>query len=115
MEKFLLLIREDLKKLDNTPQETVDREIQEMTRWVEGLSQSGNFANGEPLLTTGRYVSKDSVMSDGPFIEAKEAVSGYIFVRAENLEQATSIAQTCPLVINGKVAVEVRPIMELEP
>ena len=114
MEKFLLLIREDLKKLDNTPKEKVNREIQEMTRWVEALSQSGNFASGEPLLTTGRYVSKDSVMSDGPFIEAKEAVSGYIFIKAENLEQAASIAQTCPLVVTGKVIVEVRPIMELD-
>jgi hypothetical protein len=53
------------------------------------------------------------VVSDGPFIEAKEAISGYIIITAENLEQAASISQTCPLVINGTAVIEVRPIMVL--
>ncbi len=112
MEKFLLLIREDIERLRKSPEEHSKR-IQEMTRWVEGLGESGNYVGGEPLVTTGRYVSKDNVLSDGPFIEAKESISGYVFIKAENLDQAVSIVQTCPLVLNDTMVIEVRPIMAL--
>lgn len=113
MEKFLLLIREDLKVLEQMSKDQQDMEIQEMTRWVEELAASGNFEMGEPLLNTGRYVSKTDIVSDGPFIEAKEAISGYVIIKAENLEQAASIAQTCPLIMKNKIVIEVRPIMNM--
>jgi hypothetical protein len=112
MEKFLLLIREDIERLRQSPEEHNNR-IQEMTRWVEALAESGNYVGGEPLLTAGRYVSKDNVLSDGPFIEAKESISGYVFIKAENLDQAVSITQTCPLVLNDTMVIEVRPVMAL--
>jgi hypothetical protein len=51
------------------------------------------------------------VVSDGPFIEAKESISGYILITAENLDQAVSIAQGCPLIAIGIGVVEVRPIL----
>jgi hypothetical protein len=112
MEKFLLLIREDIERLRQSPEEHSKR-IQEMTRWVEALGESGNYLGGEPLVTVGRYVSKENVLSDGPFIEAKESISGYIFIKAENIDKAVSIAQTCPYVLNGTTAIEVRPVMVL--
>src|ERR1700685_2779926 len=113
MEKFLLLVREDLKILKQISQEEHYKGIRQMMKWVESLAESGNYTGGEPLLTTGKYVNKDHVLSDGPFIEAKECISGYIFLQAENLEQAASIAQTCPLVMQDKMVMEVRPIMIL--
>jgi hypothetical protein len=39
-------------------------------------------------------------------------VSGYYLIWAENLEGAAAIAQTCPYVQTGRMAIEVRPIME---
>ena len=113
MEKFLLLIREDINRLRQSP-EGHSKRIQEMMRWVEVLGESGNYLGGEPLVTIGRYVSKDNVLSDGPFIEAKESISGYIFINAENIDQAVSMAQTCPYVMNDTMVIEVRPVMALE-
>src|SRR5687768_8405741 len=110
MEKFLLLIREDLKKMSEMSEEEFNRDLQLMMTWMESLSESGDLGTGEPLLTTGRYVNKDHVFSDGPFLEAKEAISGYMIITAENLDQAASMTQTCPLVIEGKIAIEVRQI-----
>jgi YCII-related domain len=47
-----------------------------------------------------------------PFIEAKEAISGYFLINAKNLEEATTIAQSCPLLVQGiSDAIEVRHIM----
>ncbi len=113
MEKFLLLVREDLNMLKQIGQEEHYKGIRQMMKWVESLAESGNYTGGEPLLSKGKYVSRDNVLSDGPFIEAKECISGYLFIQAENLEQAASIAQTCPLVMQDKLVLEVRPIMTL--
>ena len=92
-----------------TPEES-DKSIKTMIEWIESMLQSGNYLSSEPLHNAGRQVSRDYVLSDGPFIEAKEAISGYMMINAENLEHATAITQTCPLVLNDGVVMEVRPV-----
>lgn len=114
MEKFLLLIREDLIARENMTKEKFDRNIQLMTKWIESMADSGNFLNADALHNTGKYVGRNYILSDGPFIEAKEAVSGFVLINAENAEQAASMAQSCPLVLNGTAVIEVRPIMIIE-
>ena len=113
MEKFLLIVREDIRMLNQIGDEGRYRNMRDMMKWVESLGESGNYIGGEPLVLTGRYVSRDHVLSDGPFIEAKEGISGYLFLQAENIEQAASIAQSCPLVIRDKMVLEVRPVMTI--
>lgn len=111
MEKFLLLIREDLKRRANLTPAEFEQQTQAMIRWGESMAQSGNYLRGEALRNDGRYVGREYVVSDGPFIEAKESISGYILITAESFDQAVSIAQGCPLVANGVGAVEVRPML----
>jgi hypothetical protein len=110
MEKFLFIIREDLK----IRQEMMLEGLHVMSKWVESLAQAGNYVDSEPLLKTGRQVARNYVLSDGPFVEAKEAISGYFLIKAENIEQAASIAQTCPLVLRDIAQIEVRQIMKTE-
>jgi len=110
MEKFMLIIREDLDRLGRLTDEERFANIPMMLKWVDSLIESGNYIRGEPLLIKGRYVTKDQILSDGPFIEAREGVSGYEIIRAESLEQAAAIAQTCPLVQKGLAVREIRPI-----
>jgi len=113
MEKFLLLVRQDLTMLRRITEDQHHELIGEMQRWVESLGESNNYLGGEPLTNAGKYVTRDQVLSDGPFIEAKEAISGYILISAENLDQAASIAQTCPVVMRNEMVLEVRPILEM--
>jgi hypothetical protein len=113
MEKFMLIIREDLIQLKQKREAQNFESMREMMKWAESLSESGNYNGGEPLMIAGKYVSRDFVLSDGPFVEAKEGISGYIFLEAENLEQAAAIAQTCPLVQQDRMIIEVRPVMVL--
>ncbi|HEX9512425.1 MAG TPA: YciI family protein [Puia sp.] len=110
MEKFMLIVREDLEKIGRlTPEERFST-FPTMLDWVRSIAESGNYIGGEPLAITGRYVSKNEVLSDGPFIESKEGVSGYDIIMAENINQAVAIAQTCPMVMQGLAVREVRPI-----
>lgn len=110
MERFMLIIREDLERLGKLTDEERFANIPMMLKWVDSLIASGNYIKGEPLLIKGRYVSKDQILSDGPFIEAHEGISGYEIIRAENIEQAAAIAQMCPLVQQGLAVREVRPL-----
>ena len=111
MEKFLLIIREDLSKLKQWSEEERYNGVRRMDSWVKSLVQKGNYISGDALHIKGGYVSKDNVLSDGPFIEAKEGISGIIFMEARDLQDAVAIAQTCPLVQSGNMAIEVRPRM----
>jgi hypothetical protein len=110
MEKFMLLIREDLKRMRASTEEERVAEMLEMFEWTKSIAASGNYVTSEPLGVTGRYVSKKAVLSDGPFIESKEGIAGYYIIQVNNINEAVSIAQNCPLVMRDAAIVEVRPI-----
>src|ERR1700722_11710216 len=110
MDKFMLIVREDLGRIGRLTTEQRFAESPNMSDWVRSLIDSGNYIGGEPLAITGRYVSQQGVLSAGPFIDAKEGISGCDLIQAENLEQAVAIAQTCPMVIQGFAIREVRPV-----
>jgi hypothetical protein len=61
---------------------------------------------GDKLKSDGRIVSSSSV-SDGPFIEAKEIIGGFMIVAAESLDHAAAIAREMPAMQPG-ARVEVR-------
>jgi hypothetical protein len=50
-------------------------------------------------------------VADGPFVESKEAVGGYLLLQADNLDEAVAIAKTNPTLEYG-IAIEVRPVLE---
>src|SRR5882757_7960648 len=112
MERFMLIVREDLKRIGRLKTEDRFAEGPDMTDWIKSLIESGNYIGGEPLAVKGRYVTQHEVMSDGPFIEAKEGISGYDVILAENLEHAVTIAQSCPMVKTGFAIREVRPFQD---
>jgi hypothetical protein len=61
--------------------------------------------------TTVRVQDGRTLTTDGPFAELKEAIGGYLFVEADDLDAAIALAATIPAASMGG-AVEVRPIVE---
>jgi hypothetical protein len=112
MKKFILLIREDLQLLKQLTQEESEADIRQMVSWVEEITQTGNFVQGDPLENDMAMVANGKIQTDGPFIESKEAISGYTIIKAASLAQAAEIAATCPLVQNDRIKIEVRSILE---
>jgi hypothetical protein len=111
MQKFMLIIKEDLAELARNGDSERYRKMRVMMAWVESLHESVSYLGGEPLEITRKYVTKDRVISDGPFIEAKEGITGYMMINAENLEQAAAIAQSCPLVQLDQMSIEVSAVL----
>jgi hypothetical protein len=112
MKQYMLFIREDLNAVKQMSEAQLQDDIQQMVRWVEELSRTGNYVSGDPLEPEIRLTRKDEIFSDGPYIETKEAVSGYMIIAAANLDQAAQIAQTCPMLGVNIQAIEVRPILK---
>ena len=52
-------------------------------------------------------------VTDGPFMETKEALGGYSVLEADTIEEATDIAKTWPGVDRGWITVEVRGTIEM--
>ncbi|WP_157986659.1 YciI family protein [Chitinophaga alhagiae] len=111
MNKYLLLLREDLEKMQQLSEEEIQQCTAVMTKWCEDLAAEGFFVAGEPLDIETRYVKPGHIGTDGPFAEARESISGYILVHARDLEHAAAIAAQCPHVSVYNGAVEVRPLM----
>ena len=63
------------------------------------------------MTTTVRVEDGETLLTDGPFIEAKEYLGGFFLLEADNLDAATDLAARIPAARIGG-AVEVRPIVE---
>ncbi|MES2439508.1 MAG: YciI family protein [Verrucomicrobiota bacterium] len=95
--------------------EEIARVVDEYTRWFDRMLTEGKITGGRPLLSGGRVVGKEGGMiSDGPFIESKEAIGGYIVVRAGDFDEAVEIVRTFPPVRLG-VRVEIRELTHVCP
>ena len=67
---------------------------------------------GEPeTATTVRVKNGDTLITDGPFVETKEALGGYLFYEADDLDAAIELAAKIPPAWMGG-AIEVRPVVE---
>jgi hypothetical protein len=61
--------------------------------------------------TTVRVANGETLTTDGPFVEVKEAIGGYLFFEADDLDAAIELAARIPAARMGG-AIEVRPLVE---
>jgi hypothetical protein len=61
--------------------------------------------------TTVRVANGETLTTDGPFVEVKEALGGYLFFEADDLDAVIELAARIPAARMGG-AIEVRPLVE---
>lgn len=110
MTDFLFLMSgDDIQK--SSPEE-MQKRMERYMVWMKKMLAEGRYKGGQPLEPRGTKVRRDkSVISDGPFLEPKEIIGGYIIVSAKDLNDATEIAKTCPL--SQHCEIEVRPLLDM--
>ena len=111
MAKHLLLFRGGDDKMKDMSPDEMDRHMARWSEWVESMREKAIYQGGAPLKDVGVVVNPDQTISDGPFVETKEIIGGYIAVDVESLDVALAVAKECPILGIGG-AVEVRPIAE---
>lgn len=92
----------------DSPQEEIQTAIDEFYLWLTRSIEEGHMKMGSRLAIEGATVSRQGIVTDGPFGEAKEAIGGYWFIVAENLEAAAMIASGNPCLKHG-LFYEIRP------
>jgi hypothetical protein len=117
--KYLLLIHQGTTPTPLDPEAWsrlgVD-EQQEIYNAYRAVNETPGVTPGHGLqppetATTVRVVDGAAVTTDGPFVDAKEALNGYLVFDAENLDEAIALAARIPAARLGG-AVEVRPVMQ---
>ena len=115
--KYLCLLFFDGTKIEALPdaeKKTLDRDSMGYDR---ELARRGNYVTSQALqppeaAVTVRLADGKLSTTDGPFVELKEHLGGFILIEAVDLNRAIQIAADIPLVRLGAVA-EVRPIYEV--
>jgi hypothetical protein len=115
--RYLCSVWFDGTKLDTmspAEKETLDRDS---LAYDEELVRQGHFIAAEALQSpstavTVRVRGGKASTTDGPFIETKEHLGGFILIEARDLNDAIRIASGIPLAKLG--AIEVRPIYTIE-
>jgi hypothetical protein len=117
MKEFALIFRVS----DNgsaAPQLTPAQIQERMTiwsNWMGGIAARNQLVNGGSRLGVkgSKTVSANKSVTDGPYVEVKEFINGYILVRANTVDEAVEMAKECPILAGGG-KVEVRPLVTPE-
>lgn len=117
--KFMLLIQQGATPTPED-QEAWGRVSEEEQKAVYAdymaINQTPGVTTGQWLqppetATTVRVQDGKTLITDGPFVEMKEALGGYLFFETDNLDSAIQLASRIPAARQGG-AIEVRPIKE---
>ena len=94
MPKYLLLFRDSTENRAKPSPEEMQALQQAWYTWMQKFS-SAIVPGGDGLKHTGRLV-KAGLVTDGPYVEAKEIIVSFTIIEAENYDAAVAIAQACP-------------------
>lgn len=116
--KYMMLIHQGTTP--TPPSEEWERLSDDEKKAIYGAYQAINETPGvspgvqmQPpeTATTVRVKDGETLTTDGPFVETKEALGGYLFFEAEDLDAAIELASRIPAARLGG-AIEVRPVVE---
>jgi len=109
MSQYMILIYEDEASYATATPQVMGEVMEAHNQFAAGVEQLGaKLVGGEALqLTSTATTVRGSEVTDGPFVETKEALGGYYLVDAPDLDTALAVAKTVPARFGG---VEVRPV-----
>lgn len=117
--KYVLLFGGTMEEQEQWDQQTraqVKATYAQVEGWFEEHARSGKIVSAQELrgpdtATTVTFKNGKPIVTDGPFIEAKEVIGGFAVVEVRDLDEALELAKSWP----GGSAVEVRPIVDHSP
>jgi hypothetical protein len=89
--------------------EQIQTAIDQFYVWLDRMVGEKKMRTGQRLAMHGKTVSRNGVVTDGPFGESKEVIGGYWFILAGSLDEAAKFAAGNPCLQYG-LRFEIRPI-----
>jgi hypothetical protein len=114
MSKFMYLFRSNPTAYQSMSPEQMQQNLKNWMDWKDALEKNGHTPQpGERLDGAGKVIrGKAKAVIDGPFVEVKDYVQGYMFIEAKDIDQAAELAKGCPI-LNIDGTVEVRPFFSM--
>jgi hypothetical protein len=114
--KFLLIMNVNPAVLDALTEEERSEIGEAHGAFIEAIKKSGEMittlALADPSQTAVvRVRGGQTVVTDGPFVEAKEYLGGFYLIDCESKERAIELAALIPDTRIEGLGVEVRPVM----
>ena len=117
--KYMLLIHQGDAPTPESPEEwgrLSEDEQKQVYAAYQALDQTpgvspGVWMEAPETATTVRVEDGKTLTTDGPFVAVKEALGGYLFFEADDIDAAIELAARIPAAAMGG-AIEVRPIRE---
>jgi hypothetical protein len=116
--KYMLLIHQGTTALPGTPEwdNLSPEEQQQVYADYQAVNQTpgvtpGLWLESPDLATTVRVENGEALTTDGPFVAVKEAIGGYLFFEADDLDAAIELASRIPAARLGG-GIEIRPIKQ---
>lgn len=109
--QHLLLLRQPAGP--TPPPERLAKIMVRFGDWMAGLYAKNLVASTHGLAPEGKILrgpAGETVITDGPYAEAKEIVGGYVLLDVASMARAVAIAKRCPG-LDYAMAVEVRPVI----
>jgi hypothetical protein len=103
MAKFLFISRQSTEPRSRPSPEEMQVLQGQWYAWMQKFSAS-ILPGGDGLKPSGRLV-KAGIVTDGPYVEAKEVIASFSIIQADNYDAAVAIARECPGDCN---AIEIR-------
>ena len=115
MKEFLLVFRRDhTANQGQLSPEQMQAMMKPWQDWMGGLAAQNKLVSpGNRLAAEGKVVKPGSIVTNGPYVEIKEAIGGYIIIRAVSLDEAAELSKGCPILeVGGNV--EVRALVPMD-
>src|SRR5215469_5374119 len=114
--KYLLIVYHSEKKLKAMSEAEHQVLTDKALEYDQALRKRGHYLYSNALefvnqTTTVRIKKSKVVVTDGPHVEMREQVGGYLLIEANDKQQAVELASKVPPIHLG--AIEVRPVREL--
>ena len=115
MKEFLLVFRRDAVGSDiPMSPEQMQAMMKPWQDWMGSIAAQNKMVNpGNRLEANGKVVKPNHIITNGPYVEIKEAIGGYIIIRANSLDEAADISKDCPILQVGG-SVEVRALVPMD-
>jgi hypothetical protein len=106
MKEFVMIIRlEALPEVNFTPEEQQSL-MGVWEKWMDNIIERNNLVSrGNRLGADGRVIKNGVIATNGPYVELKEMIGGYIIIRADSIDEAADIAKSAPVVGVGTIEV----------
>jgi hypothetical protein len=112
MKEFVLMFRMDITTKDSQPtKEQMNTYMQQWTEWINNIADKRQLADGgNHFSKQGRVLKPHDTITEGPYVSDQNSVAGYIIILAKNLNDATKIAEKCPILNGENTSVEIREV-----